>query len=66
MRILTHTVSSADEGRAVRSVVPRRFSLGQHAFRRLKVLEAILVNGQTARADCILHEGDIIEIHLIT
>ena len=64
MRILTHTVSSADEGRAVRSVVPRRFSLGQHAFRRLKVLEAILVNGQTARADCILHEGDIIEIHL--
>ena len=64
MRILTHTVSSADEGRAVRSVVPRRFSLGQHAFRRLKVLEAILVNGQTARTDCILHEGDIIEIHL--
>ena len=35
----------ADEGRAVRSVVPRRFNLGQHAFRRLKVLGAILIGG---------------------
>ena len=35
MRILTYTVTEADAGRAVRSVVPRRFSLGQHAFRRL-------------------------------
>ena len=64
MRILTCTASAADEGRAVRSVVPRRFALGQHAFRRLKVLEAILVNGQVARADRILHEGDVIEVRL--
>lgn len=64
MRILTCIASAADEGRAVRSVVPRRFALGQHAFRRLKVLEAILVNGQIARADRILHEGDVIEVRL--
>jgi len=48
----------------VRSVVPRRFSLGQHAFRRLKVLSAIRVNGMPVRADYILHKGDMIEIHL--
>lgn len=64
MRILTCTASAADEGRAVRSVVPRRFALGQHAFRRLKVREAILVNGQVARADRILHAGDVIEVRL--
>ena len=64
MRILIHTVSPEDEGRAVRSVVPRRFSLGEHAFRRLKVLEAIRVNGEIARASRILHAGDEIEICL--
>jgi len=62
MRILTYTAGEADEGRAVRSVVPRRFQLGQHAFRRLKVLEAIMVNDRVARADHILHAGDVIRI----
>ena len=37
MRELQWVVSPEDEGRAVRTVVPRRFSLGSHAFRRLKV-----------------------------
>ena len=64
MRILTYIVSPGDAGRAVRSVVPRRFSLGQHAFRRLKVLGAILVNGCVVRADYILREGERIEVHL--
>ena len=64
MRILTYTVTEHDEGRAMRSVVPRSFHLGQHAFRRLKVLESILVNGQVVRADYILHAGDAIEIRL--
>ncbi len=64
MRILTHTVTPGDDGRAVRSVVPRRFSLGRHAFRRLKVIGAIRVNGQTVRADHILRAGDVIEIAL--
>ena len=36
MRMLTYTVAPEDEGRAIRSVVPRRFQLGAHAFRRLK------------------------------
>lgn len=64
MRILTYIAEARDAGRAVRSVVPRRFSLGQHAFRRLKVLSAILVNGVPVRADYILREGDVIEVRL--
>ena len=64
MRVLTHIVTPEEHGHAVRSVVPRVFRLGEHAFRRLKVLEAIFVNGQTARASCILNAGDVIEVHL--
>lgn len=65
MRILTYTATAADEGRAVRSVVPRRFSLGQHAFRRLKMLGAIRVGGEIVRADYVLRAGEIIEVHLL-
>jgi len=64
VRILTYTAGPMDEGRAVRSVVPRRFALGQHAFRRLKVLKAIHVNGAAVRADYILHAGDQIAVHI--
>ncbi|MGN0775764.1 MAG: RluA family pseudouridine synthase [Candidatus Ventricola sp.] len=64
MRCLTYTVTEADAGRAVRSVVPRRFSLGQHAFRRLKVLGAICIGGVPVRADYVLHAGEVIELRL--
>jgi len=64
MRILTYEATPADEGRAMRTVVPRRFSLGQHAFRRLKVLGAIHVGGVPVRADYIVHAGDILRVHL--
>lgn len=64
MRILRYTVAEHDEGRAVRVVAPRRFSLGNHAFRRLKVLGAIRVGGRSVRADYILHAGDVLEVHL--
>ena len=64
MRVLTYTVTALDDGRAVRSVVPRRFSLGQHAIRRLKVLGAIRVGGVSVRADYVLREGEVIEVHL--
>jgi len=64
MRTLTHTVTPEEHGRAVRSVVPRVFRLGEHAYRRLKVLGAILVNGETARASRILLAGDVIDVHL--
>ena len=64
MRILSYTVTAADEGRAVHSVAPRRFSLGKHAFRRLKVLGAIRVGGVSVRADYILHAGERLEVHL--
>lgn len=64
MRTLYYTAVQADEGRAVRTVVPRRFNLGQHAFRRLKVLEAILIGGKPVRADRLVHAGEIIEIRL--
>ena len=64
MRILTYTVTEADAGRAVRSVVPRRFCLGQYAFRRLKVLGAIRIGDAPVRADYILRAGEVIEVHL--
>ena len=64
MRTLTHTVTPEQHGRAVRSVVPRVFRLGEHAFRRLKVLNAITVNGEPARASRILNAGDVIEVRL--
>lgn len=64
MRTLTYIVTAADAGRAVRSVVPRRFSLGQHAFRRLKLLGAIRVNGSPVRADYILHAGEVLTVLL--
>ena len=64
MRVLTHTVTAEEHGRAVRSVVPRVFRLGEHAYRRLKVLGCIFVNGETARASRILSAGEVIEIRL--
>lgn len=64
MRILTYTVPPDDEGRAVRSVVPQRFHLGAHAFRRLKTQLGIRVGGKPVRADHRLKAGEVIEIHL--
>ena len=64
MRILTYTATPEDAGRALRSVVPRRFSLGAHAYRRLKAQGGIRVNGESARADRIVAAGDVIEIAL--
>ena len=64
MRVLRHIVTAEDDGRAVRSVVPRRFSLGTHAYRRLKALGAILVGGQPAHADRVLRKGELIELLL--
>ena len=64
MRVLTHTVTPDEHGRAVRSVVPRVFRLGEHAYRRLKVLGCIFVNCETARASLILSACDVIEVRL--
>ncbi len=64
MRRLSYTVTESDAGRAVRSLVPRRFSLGAHAFRRLKVLEAIRIGGVPVRADYRVKMGEVIEILL--
>ena len=64
MRTLTYTVAPQDDGRAVRSVVPRRFALGAHLFRRLKVQGGVLVNGEAARASRVLHTGDVVTLLL--
>ena len=64
MRKLTYLVPAADAGRALRSIAPKRFSLGVHAYRRLKVQGAIHVNGAPARASHVLSEGDVIDIFL--
>ena len=68
MRILTYDVTPADEGRAVRVVVPRRFSLGNHAFRRLKALGAIRVDRDVfdfsflRKSEEILEKGGVVEV----
>ena len=64
MRKLTYTVTEQDADRAVRDVVPRRFSLGAHAYRRLKVLEAIRIAGTPVRASYRLSAGEVIEVLL--
>lgn len=64
MRVLSYTTTQQDAGRAVRSVVPRRFQLGTHAFRRLKVENAILLDGKPVRADYILCAGQTLQILL--
>ena len=64
MRELNWTVPPADDGRAVRVLIPRRFSLGQHAFRRLKVRGGILVNGEPVHADRILRTGERVTVML--
>ncbi len=64
MRILTYITTEEDAGRAVRSVVPRRFRLGTHAFRRLKVEGGILCDGMPIRADTRLRAGQVLEIRL--
>ena len=64
MRRLFYTAQEQDEGRAIRSLVPSRFHLGAHAFRRLKVLGGILIAGHPVRADYRVKAGDVIEIRL--
>lgn len=64
MRILTYVATPEDDGRAVRSVVPRRFELGTHAYRRLKVMGAIRIGGEAVRADRIVRAGDVLTLLL--
>lgn len=64
MRILTYITTEADAGRAVRSVVPKRFQLGAHAYRRLKVQGGIWLDGQPVRADALLLAGQTLEVRL--
>ena len=64
MRILTYITTEEDAGRAARSVVPRRFQLGTHAFRRLKVEGGILCDGAPLRADTVLRAGQRLEIRM--
>ena len=64
MRVLTYVVAPEDDGRAVRSVVPRRFSLGTHAFRRLKAQGGILVDGRAVHTGYILRAGEVVELRM--
>ena len=64
MRILTYITTEEDAGRAARSVVPRRFQLGTHAFRRLKVEGGILCDGKPLRADTVLRAGQLLEVRM--
>ena len=64
MRRLSHTVLPQEEGRTVRQLAPRRFSLGEHAFRRLKAQGRVRVNGVSVHVSAVLHAGDLLEVLL--
>ena len=64
MRILTYITTEEDAGRAARERRPRRFQLGTHAFRRLKVEGGILCDGAPLRADTVLRAGQRLEIRM--
>ena len=60
MRILTYTTTSADDGRAVRSVVPRRLSLGQHSLQCIFRIVAVDVQHLlNARDQLFLRQKDM-------
>ena len=64
MRVLTAVAGEREAGKAVRTAVPRLFSLGNHEFRRLKQQGGLLVNGEPVHADRILRPGDLVEVRL--
>ena len=64
MRILSCPVSAKADGRPVGAFVRSAFHLGTHAFRRLKMQNGILVNGQSVHARHTVHEGDTVSLLL--
>lgn len=64
MRTLTHTVTAAEQGQSLRTLVPKVFGLSTHAFRRLKVQECIRVNGTPRHVSYRVSAGEQVAIHL--
>lgn len=64
MRTLTHTVTAAEQGQPLRTLVPKVFGLSTHAFRRLKVQEGIRINGMPRHVSYRVSAGEQVAIHL--
>lgn len=64
MRVLTHTVQEQDEGRRLGRVIAARLSISVHLLRTLKVQEGILLDGETAHTDRVVHAGQAITLVL--
>ena len=65
MRILTHTVSPEEEGRMVKGILRGSLQLSYTLLKSLKWREnAILLNGQSAHVNAIVHAGDVVSVAL--
>ena len=65
MRILTHTVLPEEEGRMVKGILRGSLQLSYTLLKSLKWREnAILLNGQSAHVNAIVHAGDVVSVAL--
>lgn len=64
MRILTHIIGDKDDGRLLGRVASTRFALSHHLFRKLKMQNAILLDGVSARANVRVKSGQTITLHI--
>ena len=64
MRVLTHTVTAAEEGRTVKSIALRALRVSRSQFSSLKFSGGVTVDGQPARADFRLRAGQTLALTL--
>ena len=65
MRTLTYTAQKEDDGRLIKRVTRSKIGISSHQLARAKALNALCLNGESVHADHIVHEGDVITLHLI-
>lgn len=65
MRILTHTVTSEQDGKMVKGILRSELQLSYTLLKSLKWREnAILLNGQSVHVNAIVHTGDVVSVAL--
>ena len=65
MRVLTHTVTAAEEGRMVKGILRGELQLSYTLLKSLKWREnAILLNGQSVHVNARVRAGDVISVAL--
>ncbi len=65
MRKLVYEVLEKDEGKKVHNIVLGELKVSRHLYALLKKEEHVLVNGEKAHAQTIVHEKDSVEVHIL-